>query len=95
MLFIDSSKRPQFLDKVIQDVQKAIDELEKKEKENIDLESTVISDVGYTASILNLMQSPVNNDAKVEEEQLEKLSQYSQIGVLGICIKAIGFVPYS
>lgn len=86
MLFIDSSKRPQFLDKVIQDVQKAIDELEKKEKENIDLESTVISDVGYTASILNLDAVPVNNDAKVEEEQLEKLSQYSQIGVLGICI---------
>ena len=86
MLSIDSSKRPQFLDKIIQDVQAAIDELEKMDREKDDLESTIISDVGYTASVLNPEVVPVNYDAKTEEEQLEKLSQYSQVGVLGICI---------
>lgn len=88
MLSIDSAKRPQFIDLVIEEVQKAIDELESQQEKEIDLESTVIADLGYSKASLDVKKVPIEkeSEADLSNIQEEKLSQYSLLGVLGVCI---------
>ena len=86
MLAIDSGKRPQFIDKIMEQVQTAIDELEKSKKKE-EMESTIISDTGYATTTLDPKSIPMPVLPKVDdEEELKKLSQYSLLVVLAVCV---------
>ena len=86
MLAIEPGKRPQFIDKIIDQVQASIDELEKIKK-SVDMESTIISDTGYSTTTIDPKSISMSELPQAdEEEELKKLSQYSLLMVLAVCI---------
>ena len=82
MLSIKEDKRPQFIDQIIEGLQKTIEELEKKDKEKAMMDSTHISDVGYTESSIDVASIPQSiSEGKAERENVKE-SQLVSILIL-------------
>ena len=86
MLSIKEEKRPQFIEEIIQKLQETIEEVEKRESKTDILDSTVITDTGYTESEIDIASIQGKIGDKVEETEELKESQLVTLLLLGAAV---------